>query len=130
MSNISGEKCLPRRPRIPREVLDPLLVRCRHRCCICGEHYVQVHHIDGNPSNNRESNLIPLCRTHAGMVHILPPSAAGVQRITSRQLRLYKEDWIRKCNSVSPTIFTGIDELRESVQDLKGKVKKLETGRA
>lgn len=61
----------PSRPSIPREIRDRLLVSCKHRCCICDRGWVQIHHIDGDPTNNSEDNLIPLCRNHAGMVHML-----------------------------------------------------------
>lgn len=113
------------RPSIPRENRDRLLVSCRHRCCICGRDWVQIHHIDGDPSNNNEDNLIPLCRNHAGMVHISAPPSAGVQNITPNQLRMYKEDWIAKCNSISPTIFSDLEELQAKVVELEGEIKRI-----
>lgn len=37
----------------------------KKECIICGEfRIVDVHHLDGNKSNNKPENLIPLCRTH------------------------------------------------------------------
>jgi len=41
------------------------------KCVICGcENYIQVHHIDGVPSNNSQENLIPLCLPcHLSKVH-------------------------------------------------------------
>ena len=86
---------------------------------------VQIHHIDGNPSNNDESNLIPLCRNHAGLVHISPPPSAGVQAITPSQLRLYKEEWIAICNSISPTVFCDIQDLKAKVVKLEGEVNEI-----
>lgn len=40
------------------------------KCIICGEsNIVQVHHSDGNHSNNDPSNLVPLCPTHHQYFH-------------------------------------------------------------
>lgn len=92
---------------------------------MCGESWVQIHHIDGDPSNNSESNLIPLCRNHAGMVHMSPPPSAGVQAITPSQLVRYREDWIASCSSINPTFFSGIEELRAKLVKLEGEVRRI-----
>jgi hypothetical protein len=40
------------------------------KCVICGEEQiVEVHHYDGNHSNNKIENLIPLCPTHHKYCH-------------------------------------------------------------
>lgn len=40
------------------------------RCIACGENrIVEVHHIDGNHSNNSIENLAPLCPTHHQYMH-------------------------------------------------------------
>lgn len=37
----------------------------QEECIICGEKLlVEVHHYDGNRSNNTQENLVPLCPTH------------------------------------------------------------------
>jgi hypothetical protein len=59
------------------------------------------------------------------MVHITPPPSAGVQAITPSQLRLYKESWIAKCSSISPTIFHDFEELKARVVKLEGDVRKI-----
>jgi hypothetical protein len=115
-----------KRTPIPQKTLDRLLVKCKHSCVICGREWVKIHHIDGKRSNNHENNLVPLCGHHAGMVHISPPPSAGVRRITKSQLRLYKKDWIEKCSSISPTVFTDIRKLKLSQSELEGRVEKLE----
>ena len=115
----------PSRPPIPRETRDRLLVSCKHRCCICGRGWVQIHHIDGDRTNNSEDNLIPLCRNHAGMVHMVAPSSAGVQNITPSQLRMYKQDWIESCSSISPTIFSDVETLKVKVVELEGQMRRI-----
>lgn len=53
----------PARKGILRRQRDQLLELFNHRCAICGEDKPQIHHIDENPSNNDDLNLLPLCPT-------------------------------------------------------------------
>lgn len=121
-------KCLPKkRVPIPKKTSDELLVKCKHSCCICEKFGVEIHHIDGNPSNNRENNLIPLCSNCANMAHVNFPPAARMHGISPAQLRLYKKNWIDKCNSspLSATIVDDIREIKQSVSELRGELKQL-----
>ena len=52
----------PRKPN--KEVRDAVLREFNHRCALCGADRPQVHHIDEDPSNTVESNLLPLCPNH------------------------------------------------------------------
>jgi len=70
--------------KIPQKIQDKILTSAQHRCCICGNSDVQLHHIDGNPNNNDIGNLAVLCPTHHAMVH-----GNLTKRITPSQLRLY-----------------------------------------
>ena len=52
---------------IPKKTQRKLLVECGHKCSVhlCDEKTaLEFHHINGNPSDNRESNLIVLCANH------------------------------------------------------------------
>jgi len=49
------------RPAIPKALRDEILKEFNHRCAMCGADQPQIHHIDSDPSNNDEMNLIPLC---------------------------------------------------------------------
>lgn len=84
----SGKK----RAQVPRNIADELLFRNRHTCCICrssGKH-VQIHHIDGDPSNNTFSNLAVLCLD----CHSKVTSEEGLGREYSvGELRKYKREW-------------------------------------
>jgi len=45
-------------------VRDAVLREFNHRCALCGADRPQVHHIDEDPSNTVEGNLLPLCPNH------------------------------------------------------------------
>jgi hypothetical protein len=116
---------LAARPPIPAETRDKLLVSCRHSCCICHEQFVIIHHVDGNAANNDPDNLIPLCRNHHTIVHLKTTPEAGVQSITPKQLKLYRDDWIRQCSSIPSSFFTTLEELKTNYYRLEGEIKKL-----
>jgi hypothetical protein len=55
---------------IPKAAERKLLVESGHKCSapFCNESdAISIHHINGDPSDNKESNLIVLCRNHHAM---------------------------------------------------------------
>lgn len=114
-----------KRPPIPKAVEDKLLVSCKHSCCLCERFGVEIHHIDGNPSNNQEDNLIPLCGHCAGLAHVDFPPAARIHGISPDHLKLYKKNWIEKCASIPANIFTDISLLKEALMEVKGEIKRI-----
>jgi hypothetical protein len=75
-----------KRVAVPRETERKLLVESGHKCSVirCNEsHSLEIHHINGDPSDNRESNLIVLCRNHHAM--------AQEGKIDRKSLASYKE---------------------------------------
>jgi hypothetical protein len=75
-----------KRIAIPREIERKLLVESGHKCSVsrCNEsHSLEIHHINGDPSDNRESNLIVLCPNH----HALAESG----KIDRKALVAYKQ---------------------------------------
>jgi hypothetical protein len=71
-----------------------LLIANQHACCICGDAGVQIHHINGDPSDNRPANLAVLCLHH----HDEATSVAGLSaKLTAPQVRAYKGNWERSC---------------------------------
>lgn len=50
-----------KRRTLTNGVRDSILAEFKHLCAMCGNHSPQVHHIDGEPTNNNPSNLLPLC---------------------------------------------------------------------
>ncbi len=62
---------MPKRKRVPDTVQADILTACKRRCCLCyyldnntDEAIGQIAHIDHNPSNNLEDNLVWLCLKH------------------------------------------------------------------
>jgi len=51
------------RLKIPQKTQDEVIVKSRRKC-YCGKEGDQIHHIDGNPSNNDFDNLVFLCYKH------------------------------------------------------------------
>lgn len=114
-----------KRVRPPNSTKDEVLVACKHSCCICGRPNVQIHHIDEDPSNNDENNLIPLCGYCAGKVHQKNPPASHIQSITPRQLKLYKKKWIETCKIPVALMSPEYQELKFELAEIKGEIKKI-----
>ena len=49
------------RVAIPKKTAEAVLGEYSHRCAICGSDRPHLHHVDEDPSNNDQSNLLPLC---------------------------------------------------------------------
>lgn len=119
---------MPRKIRtlVPQEVRNKLLVYCKHECCICDARIGrnEIHHINGDPSDNREENLIPLCpNCHS-------QAEGGIFK--EKELLMYKEAKIKKIGikalleqkDTPPRKFTDLFsmKLNEITKSLEGKL--------
>ncbi len=80
------------RDKISQRNAEFLLFRADHTCSICRQmgKDVQIHHIDGNNSNNTITNLIVLCLD----CHSRVTGNAGLgRRFTKGELTRYKRSW-------------------------------------
>ncbi len=80
-----------RRP-IPSSIADQVMFSNKRTCCVCQEKgkHVQLHHIDGNPSNNNPNNLAVLCLD----CHSQVTGSHGLGRsYTTGEVRMYKHSW-------------------------------------
>lgn len=85
------------RDKIPEAIAVALLVVNRHRCCICNipHKHVEIHHIDGNNSNNVPTNLAVLCRD----CHSRVTGDEGLgRRYSEEEVREYKRRWELECS--------------------------------
>lgn len=77
---------------IPKDIEADVLFKANHTCSVCNDPGVgvQIAHIDDNPSNNDEANLIVLCVNHHDKAHIKSPISKSY---TKRELEKYKITW-------------------------------------
>lgn len=77
---------------IPKDTEADVLFKANHMCSICNDPNigVQIAHIDDNPSNNNEANLIVLCVNHHDKAHIKSPISKS---FTKREIEKYKNNW-------------------------------------
>jgi len=80
------------RKRIPANVEGEILFLADHTCSVCTTRYkdVQLHHIDGDPSNNDPANLIVVCLD----CHSRVTGGHGLGKAyTVGEVRKYKRNW-------------------------------------
>jgi len=88
-----GAKQSKRVPVLP-STQSALLIANRHACCICQKARVQIHHIDGDPSNNDLANLATLCTDH----HDLASMQIGLtKKLQPDEVTRYKTTWEERC---------------------------------
>jgi len=87
------------RKSVPTETITAVLVQSRRRCCVCyGLHRDttikpgQIAHLDGDPSNNDEDNLVFLCFEHHDQYDSRTNQSKGLTEAELRHFRteLYK----------------------------------------
>jgi hypothetical protein len=86
------------RSRIPKRVAVAMRFAADDTCCKCRRpgSRTQVHHLDGDPTNHDESNLIVLCLE----CHDAASVRGGVGRqLDSDLLRSYRVDWLETVTS-------------------------------
>jgi len=82
------------RNEIPADVAAKVLFLSDRTCCVCREPHkpVQLHHINEDPSNEREENLAVLCLEchHDTLIR------GGFDRkLTAPQILMYRDDWYK-----------------------------------
>lgn len=81
---------MAKRKLIPGKIEREVLFRNQNICCICQKPNIQIHHIDGNPNNNKASNLCVLCIEHHAQVSSVNRMTRG---LSSSLLKKYKNEW-------------------------------------
>ncbi|KPJ62818.1 hypothetical protein AMJ44_15160 [candidate division WOR-1 bacterium DG_54_3] len=89
-----------KRKTIPQKIKDKLLVDSMHRCCLCPQHedITDLHHIVpiSEKGPNTKENLMVVCPTCHAKIHRIRTM------YTSRQLKMYKERWVKLCATGLP----------------------------
>jgi len=93
------------REKIPKNIEEKLLIKNRHCCCICrwrgiGKE-INIHHIDGNNSNNDISNLSVLCLEHASMADagLRKGKLGSGKKLSPKEVKEFKVIW-EKMNDI------------------------------
>ncbi len=87
------------RQNVPEKIANLILVANHHTCCICRERrkHVQLHHVDGNHSNNDPDNLAVVCLDD----HSRVTGNEGLgRRFTPGEVEEYKRQWEAMCANV------------------------------
>ena len=118
------------RKAIARDLADGILMRARHRCCVCPAHrrISNIHHLDQDHSNNSPLNLVGLCSECHADAHTTSTMRRG---LTTAQLYAYKTEWEEQCTKISQP--TPTEELRTNYYanlERLGTVYKQTTGRS
>jgi len=114
------------RPKIPQSTVDRLMAKCGHTCCLCRRELAHdIHHLNFNPTDNNEDNLIPLCKNcHVKVGCVAHPVCKRAPRtskhalprkFTERELKMIRDRWYELYDS-----FPRADMLPEH-EDLKPK---------
>lgn len=91
-----------RRVSILKKVKVKLLVKNKRTCCICRDFSagrdINIHHIDGNPSNNNPQNLAVLCLTHASQADagLKKGQVGSGKKLSPEEVTLFKQKWESK----------------------------------
>ena len=72
------------------------MVANRNACCVCQSPRVQIHHIDGDPANNKKENLAVLCLDHHALASMIVGMSANLR---PNEVVQYKEAWESRCRS-------------------------------
>ncbi len=90
MDNLIKKK--KKRIKLPTDTEATVLFKEAHTCAICNDSglEIQINHIDGNPSNNNEENLIVVCTQHHAKISSKSSISKG---FTKKELIKYKYDW-------------------------------------
>lgn len=80
------------RTPIPSELAAEVMVGSDRTCCVCRipHRRTEIHHIDGDPSNNDRANLAVVCKDHQSDAHT---DHAFARNLTPDMIRLYDETW-------------------------------------
>lgn len=79
------------RKKVNTDLEYEILYKCAQVCCVCrNSKNVEIHHIDEDPSNNIEDNLVAVCRNCHGDAHTHRKLS---QNLTRQKLLNLKKKW-------------------------------------
>jgi len=91
-----GGSKMPNRKSVPEKLRIEVMSKANNRCCVCQTPFFQIHHLDGDPSNNDPDNLAPLCpncHDQADLKRSLSNS------LTADRIRALRDRWYAYCEA-------------------------------
>lgn len=94
-----------------------IIEKCSNSCCVCQTPFIQVHHIDGDSSNNDPDNLAPLCPNCHNIAHSCINTAHTKVKITMQlsqdRIKKLRDIWYNYCEERKlGTNFSAIAKLK------------------
>ncbi|HDO1383596.1 TPA: HNH endonuclease [Aeromonas veronii] len=87
------------RRRIPKELETTILYKSAFKCCVCRvKRAGQIHHLDQNPANNVESNLVALCGSCHDEAHTHHSLS---KNLTPTKIKDLKKKWEKEVKELS-----------------------------
>jgi hypothetical protein len=83
------------RTAIPESLKREIIARSNNRCCICQVPFINIHHLDENPSNNHPDNLAPLCPNCHNQAH---QTGNMTVRLSPERIKALRERWYAYCD--------------------------------
>ena len=79
---------------IPKALATEVMHAADSTCCVCRENgkAVQIHHIDGNPSNNTLENLVVLCLEHHNQTQMI---GGFGRKLDASLVTRYRDEWLK-----------------------------------
>lgn len=79
---------------IPKDLAADVLFAADRTCCVCRENgkAIQIHHIDGDPSNNTPENLVVLCLEHHNQTQI---TGGFGRKLDAPLVARYRDEWLK-----------------------------------
>jgi hypothetical protein len=127
----------PKRPPIPRPIQRSIQTKNLGVCCVCKERGIgtNLHHIDGNPTNNIEDNIAVLCLKEHDQHH--RPNAYDKTKhleLGADKILEFKREWeqtVVECKTDNPKILATlnifgteerVDSVRLVFQNINSKI--------
>lgn len=80
------------RKKIPDETIATVMHKVDMACCVCHKRIAgQIHHINSDPSDNREENLVWLCLAHHNLTSTRSPLSKCP--LPPELIKTYKREW-------------------------------------
>ena len=83
------------RSAVPEQLKREIIGRSNNRCCVCQTPFINIHHVDQDPSNNAPDNLAPLCPNCHSQAHAKGNMTVA---LTPERIKALRDRWYAYCD--------------------------------